>query len=81
MGEYVMICSIFICLFVLALLAFAKPLRVLCRFLFSAATGSAMLFLGQSFGVQVGINVVTVLISGLLGLPGTVGILLLSILL
>ncbi|MDO4531266.1 MAG: pro-sigmaK processing inhibitor BofA family protein [Bacillota bacterium] len=81
MGEYVMTCSIFICLLLLALLALAKPLRALCRFVLSAAFGSALLLVGQSLGAEVGINGVTVLISGLLGLPGAGGMLLLSFLL
>ncbi len=81
MGEYVMTCCIFICLFLLALLVLAKPLRTLCRFLVSAAAGSALLFLGQSMGAQVAVNGVTLLVSGLLGVPGAAGMLTLSILL
>lgn len=81
MGEYVMTCAIFVCLFALALIALAKPLRTLCKCVFSAALGGVVLFLGQSLGAAVGVNAATLLISGILGLPGTVGILLLSFLL
>ena len=76
-----MIYGIFVCLFGLGLLAMAKPLRILCRLMLSAAAGGALLFLGQSLGAEVGINGGTLLLSGLLGVPGAAGMLLLSFLL
>ena len=81
MGDYVMTCAIFVCLFALALIALAKPLQMLLRFLLSAAFGGFALFLGQSLGAAVGLNAATLLVAGVLGLPGVAGILVLSFLL
>lgn len=81
MGDYVMTCAIFVCLLALALIALSKPLRAFCKFGLSAVVGGIILFLGQSLGAEVGLNVVTLLISGLLGLPGVAGMFVLSFLL
>jgi len=81
MGEYVMTCAIFVCLFALALIALSKPLRVLLRMLLSAAAGGFLLFFGQSMGAAVGVNAVTLLISAMLGVPGVAGMYILSFLL
>lgn len=78
MGESVMVGSIFVCLLALGLLALAKPLRLLLRWGISAAVGGVLLLLGKSLGAAVGINAVTLAISGILGLPGVAGIFLLS---
>ena len=80
MGDYVMTCAIFVCLFALALIALSKPLQMCLRFLFSAVVGGIVLFLGQSLGVSVGLNLATVLVAGLLGLPGVAGMFILSFL-
>lgn len=80
MGDYVMTCAIFVCLFALALIALSKPLQMFLRFLFSAVVGGIVLFLGQSLGVSVGLNLATVLVAGLLGLPGVAGMYALSFL-
>ena len=81
MGEYVMTCAIFVCLLALALIALAKPLRLLMRFFLSAARGGFALFLGQSLGAAVGLNAATLCIAGVLGLPGVAGMYVLSFLL
>ena len=80
MGDYVMTCAIFVCLFALALIALSKPLQMFLRFLFSAVVGGIVLFLGQSLGVSVGLDLATVLVAGLLGLPGVAGMFALSFL-
>ena len=80
MGDYVMTCAIFVCLFALALIALSKPQQMFLRFLFSAVVGGIVLFLGQSLGVSVGLNLATVLVAGLLGLPGVAGMFALSFL-
>lgn len=80
MGDYVMTCAIFVCLFALALIALSKPLQMFLRFLFSAVVGGIVLFLGQSLGASVGLNLATVLVAGLLGLPGVAGMFALSFL-
>ena len=80
MGDYVMTCAIFVCLFALALIALSKPLQMFLRFLFSAVVGGIVVFLGESLGVSVGLNLATVLVAGLLGLPGVAGMFALSFL-
>ena len=55
-GEAIMFCAIFVCLFALALLALARPLRMLCKCGISAVLGAFLLFLGKSLGAAVGIN-------------------------
>lgn len=81
MGEYVMTCAIFVCLFALALIALSKPLQVLLRLLFSAGIGGGLLFLGQSLGAAVGVNGATLVVSAILGVPGVAGMYILSFLL
>ena len=81
MGTYVMTCAIFVCLFALVLIALSKPLQVLLRLMFSAAVGGGLLFLGQSFGMGVGVNAATLLVSAILGVPGVAGMYILSFLL
>lgn len=70
---------IFICLALLAVIALARPLRALAGFLFSAALGGCLLWLGRRLGAAVGANPLTLLVSGLLGLPGVAGILILGL--
>lgn len=77
--EAVMFCAIFVCLLALALIALAKPLRLLFKWSVSAALGGLLLFLGKSLGAAVGINAATLAVSAFLGLPGVAGIFLLSI--
>lgn len=79
--DYMMTCAIFVCLLGLALLALARPLAVLLKFTLSAAVGGAALFLGQSLGLAVGLNAATLLVAGMLGLPGVTGLVVLSFLL
>lgn len=81
MGEYVMTCAIFVCLFALALIALSKPLQVFLRLLLSAGVGGGLLFLGQSLGAAVGVNAATVVVSAILGVPGVVGMYILGFLL
>ena len=80
-GTMAMTASIGICLLALVVIALAKPLRVLFRFLLSAAAGGIVLFVGNSLGAAVGVNGVTLAAAGVLGLPGVLGIFLLSVLL
>lgn len=53
-GEAIMFCAIFVCLFALALLALARPLRMLCKCGISAVLGAFLLFLGKSLGAAGG---------------------------
>lgn len=77
----VMTGSILVCLVLLALIALAKPLKILFRLLFSGVTGGVLLFIGHSLGMAVGVNGVTLSASAILGLPGVLGMLFLSFLL
>lgn len=72
---------VLVCLGVLVLVALAKPLRLLFRFFLSAAVGAAALGLCHGLGLSLGINAVTVAVVGLLGTPGFLGLLFLSVIL
>lgn len=78
MGNYVMFCAIFVCLFAVALIALAKPLQIFCKLGLSAIAGGCILFLGKSLGAAVGVNAATLAVSALLGLPGVAGLFVLS---
>ena len=54
------------------------PLQGLFRFLLSGIFGSALLFLLGRLGFAVGVNAVTFVVSGLLGVPGVAGLVVLS---
>lgn len=79
MGHHAMLCAILVCLCALFFIALAKPLQLLFRFLLSAVAGGILLFLGQSLGASVGINAATLLVAGVLGLPGVAGLFLIGI--
>lgn len=61
---------------------FFKPLKVIFKFFFSSFIGLTLLFIINSFtyltGFYVGINPVTALILGLLGVPGLLVIIILK---
>ncbi len=78
MNTMIISIMLFTCLLLLALIALAKPLKAIAKFLFSAAVGGCLLWAGQSLGAAVAANPVTLLISGLLGLPGVAGIFILG---
>ena len=62
------------CLVIVVLVALAKPLQGLFRFLLSGILGSALLFLLGRLGFAVGVNAVTFVVTGLLGMPGVAGL-------
>ena len=66
------------CLVIVVLVALAKPLQWLFRFLLSGICGSALLFLLSRLGFAVGVNAVTFVVTGLLGMPGVAGLVVLS---
>lgn len=80
-GTMAMTASIGVCLLALVVILLAKPLQMLFRFVVSAAVGGVVLFIGHSIGAAVGINAVTLLTAGMLGLPGVLGLFVLSVLL
>lgn len=66
------------CLIILILTAVSKPLRIVLRFVLSAAIGGCCLWLCNRFGLQVGVNPATLFTVGLLGAPGFLGLIVLS---
>lgn len=58
------------------------PLRLVFRFLMNTVAGGLLLmlfnFLGAFWGVQIGLNIVTALIVGLMGVPGMILLLILQ---
>jgi len=58
------------------------PLRLFFRFLLNAFAGGVLLvifnFIGAFFGLQIGLNVVTALVVGVMGVPGIVLLLILQ---
>ncbi|HBF65298.1 MAG TPA: SigmaK-factor processing regulatory BofA [Clostridium sp.] len=66
------------CLIILILTAVAKPLRIVLRFILSAAIGGCCLWLCNRFGLPVGVNPATLFTVGLLGAPGFLGLIVLS---
>jgi len=65
---------IVICIIFVGLVVFAKPVKYILRFLAQAVCGMflAMVFnfILAPFSVAVGVNYLTFVVSGLLGLPG-----------
>lgn len=53
---------------------FLKPLKLLWKLLFNSALGLILLvvvnYLGAFFSFKIGINIITILIAGFLGIPG-----------
>lgn len=64
---------------------FARPLRLLFKLLINSVIGLVLLlllnFVGGFFNISIGINLFTVLLSGLLGLPGIALMLILQLVL
>ena len=63
---------------------FVKPLKFLGRLILNSVLGALFLiifnYFGQFTGVYIGVNVVTTLLIGILGIPGFIAILLLKLL-
>lgn len=64
-----------LCLLILGKIL-AWPLKMLMKLVFNAIAGGILLllvnFIGGPFGISIGINAVTALIAGFLGIPGVV---------
>ncbi len=63
---------IVICVVIAALMLFSKPLKAVVRFIIGAAVGMAAIYVLNLYfpTINVGINPVTALVSGFLGIPG-----------
>ncbi|NLL70456.1 MAG: hypothetical protein GX238_04915 [Epulopiscium sp.] len=81
----VLLWMILICCFILVLIIFAKPVKLLLKVVRNGLLGMAGIwilnFLFSSFQLQVGINWITGLVIGILGIPGVVLLYLLKIIL
>ncbi|MGI6319087.1 MAG: pro-sigmaK processing inhibitor BofA family protein [Dethiobacteria bacterium] len=68
-------------LYILAKLLYA-PMRIILRFLGNTVTGGLLLALfnmvGSFWGVQIGLNVITAVITGIMGIPGIILLLILQ---
>lgn len=72
--------AIYFVIAVLSLLILGKilawPLKILMKLVLNAVAGGILLllinFVGGPFGINIGINAVTALIAGFLGIPGVV---------
>lgn len=72
--------AIYFVIAVLSLLILGKilawPLKILMKLVLNAVAGGILLllinFVGAPFGINIGINAVTALIAGFLGIPGVV---------
>lgn len=70
-------------IFILALIIkfFKWPLKILLNGIFGVFLLYIVNFLGAGFGIHIGINIVTALIAGILGIPGVAVLILFKILL
>lgn len=75
----VLLWMIGICCAVVICMVFSKPLKLLLRVGINAAAGSAIVYglnlvLGPLTGLEIGLNIVTIAVLGVLGLPGIVAL-------
>ena len=74
MGQYVLTYAAGAVFLFIALLIFSRPIKWLLKLCLNSALGCAGLitfnFLGSLFGLHIGVNLVTCLTVGILGLPG-----------
>ncbi len=72
---------IFSCLGLMTLIILSKPIKFLLKTIANAAVGCIAIMILQTMGLPIGINYMTVLFTGLLGIPGIAGLLILCVLL
>lgn len=72
---------IFSCLGLMTLIILSKPIKFLLKAVVNAVIGCIAIVLLHTIGFPIGINYMTVLFTGLLGIPGIAGLLLLCVLL
>lgn len=72
---------IFSCLGLMTLIILSKPIKFLLKTIFNAGIGCAIITVLHTIGFPIGINYMTILFTGILGIPGIVGLLLLCVLL
>lgn len=71
------------CLLFVVFIIFSKPLKKLAKVCINSVIGVSALFITNfllsPFGISVGINIYTALITGILGIPGFIGLYIVSI--
>lgn len=70
---------IFSCLGLMTLIILSKPIKLLLKIVINAAIGCVAITILHSMGLPIGINYMTILFTGLLGIPGIAGLCLLCI--
>jgi inhibitor of the pro-sigma K processing machinery len=61
---------------------FLAPLKIVLKLIYNSLLGAGILllinFLGESFNIHIGINPITAIITGILGIPGIILIIILQ---
>lgn len=70
---------IFACMGLMTLMILAKPLKILFKTILNAGIGCVVITILNAVGFPIGINYMTVLFTGFLGIPGMVGLFILCI--
>lgn len=77
--------AFFLVIAILILLAkfFSKPMKILFKLIINSVVGAIILiiinYFGARFGIVIGINLITILVAGILGVPGVIFLILYSI--
>lgn len=71
-GTMFIAAMIIICVVIAVMMLFSRPIKAIIRFFVGAALGMAAIYAVNMFfpSVNVGINPVTALVTGILGVPG-----------
>ena len=72
---------IFSCLGLMILIILSKPIKFLLKVIINAGIGGIAITILHTIGLPIGVNYMTILFTGILGVPGIAGLLLLCVLL
>lgn len=64
-----------ICFIILMIVLFSKPIKFILKFLLNASIGYILFTVMNYIGFSIGGNIITCTVSGILGIPGIIGIL------
>ncbi len=78
-SNQIITAMIFSCLGLMTLIILSKPIKFLLKSVINAGIGCAVITLLHTIGLPIGINYMTVLFTGLLGIPGIAGLILLCV--
>ena len=77
-SDNIIMYMIGICLFFAVIIFFSDKFKTMGKFVFNGVIGSAGIYivntLFKSFGLNVGINLITFTVAGLLGIPGIISL-------